>query len=325
MLTWKLLYRAFNSLFNRNKPFHIHFCPTNRCNLRCHYCQIWKEKTEELDTEKWKMIVDKIDALGVASVAFTGGEPMLRDDIFEIIDYIKSKGLYVKLTSNGALPIERYEKLLKTKIDNISISLDGIEGDDLPYSKVSPKIMEVIRHLYLHRGSKEFYISHTLTQRNREDFPKFVKFINFNFPGCGILVQPVVVGQGKLRCNTEGKVDVTILKYFKSLLNPNLYNLECQRYYLSENFQWGCRGGRLFFDIRPNGAFWICQDVPTELNILDNEFFQKWKNYDFTQLTRNCSGCIYTCYFLTQKGFEFRYWPDLIRKYILLKRGWKTS
>jgi hypothetical protein len=37
-------------------------------------------------------------------------------------------------------------------------------------------------------------------------------------------------------------------------------------------------------------------------------------------LTRNCSGCIYTCYFLTQRGVEFRYWPDLIKKYILLKR-----
>ena len=278
----------------------------------------------EVDTEKWKTIVDRVDALGVASVAFTGGEPLLRHDIFEIIDYIKSKELFVKLTSNGVLPIKRYERLLQTKIDNISISLDGIEGDNLPYSKVSPKIIDVIRYLYSHKGSKEFFISTLLTQRNQNDLPQLVEFINSNFPGLSIFVQPVVVGQGKLRCDTEKKVDVTVLRNFKSLLNPAQYNLDCQRYYLSENYRWGCRGGRLFFDIKSNGDFWVCQDVPTKLNILDDNFFQKWRNYDFTQLTRNCSGCIYSCYFLTQKGFEFRYWLDLIKKYILLKSSRRT-
>jgi len=326
ILTWKLLWRTSKTFFNRNSPFHVQFAPTSRCNLRCHYCHIWEEKTEELDTEKWKLIVDKIDSLGVASVGFTGGEPMLRDDIFEIIDYIKNKGLFVKLTSNGTLPIERYERLLQTKIDNISISLDGIEGDNLPYRKVSPKIIEVIRYLYLHRGPKQLYISHTLTQRNREDLPKFVRFIDSNFPGVRALVQPVVVGQGKLRRNTEGKVDATVLKDFKQLLNPRFFSDACQRYYSSsEGFQWGCRAGRQFFYIRANGDLWICQDVPTELNIVDNDFLQKWNDYDFTPLRRSCDGGIYNCYFLTQKGFEYRYWPDLIEKYILLKRGWKTS
>ena len=237
-----------------------------------------EEKTEELDTEKSEPIVDRIDALGVASVPFTGGTPMLRNDIFEITDYVKGKGLYAKLTSNGTLPIERYEKLLQTKIHNISISLDGVEGDNLPYSKVGPKIIDTVQYLYLHQGTKEFYISHTLIKRNREDFPKFFRFINSNFPGLRIFVQPVVVGQGKLRCNTEEEVDFTILKDFESFLNTNPYFLECQRYYLSENFEFGCRGRRLFFDIRPNGDFRICQDVPTKLNILDDDFFQKWKN-----------------------------------------------
>ena len=326
MSIWKLLYRTSRSFFDRDSLFHVQFSPTSRCNLRCHYCHIWEEQTEELDTEKWKVIVDKIDAMGAASVAFTGGEPMLRDDICGIIDYAKLKGLFVKLTSNGTLPIERYRRLLETGIDNISISLDGIEGDDLPYRKVSPKIIELIKYLYLHREPKQLYISHTLTQRNREGLAKFVSFLDSNFPGLPALVQPVVVGQGKLRRNTEGKVDASILKEFRQLLNPESFSDACQTYYSStEDFQWGCNAGRRFFHIRPNGDFWICQDVPTELNILDDDFFQKWESYDFTPLTRSCGGCIYNCYLITQKAFEPRYWPDLINKYILLNPGRQTG
>ena len=317
MFNWKLYRRAVKTFFYRNKPFFAQLCPTNRCNLRCHYCQIWEEKLDEVDTKAWRTIIDKIDALGVAVVSFTGGEPMLRDDIFELIDYAKDKGLYVKITSNGTLPIEKYEGLLRTKIDNICISLDGIDGDDLPYSKVSPKILNVIQFIYSRRGSKVFYTSTTLTQRNSEGLAKLVQFMCSNFADCGVFVQPIVVGKGKLRRDTEEKVDVAILKEFDSILDPNPYILDCQRYYSSQNFQWGCKGGKLFFSIRSDGTFWVCQDIPTELNILDDNFFQKWKKYDFDPLVRNCSGCIYSCYFLTQMLFNPRYWIGFIKKYTL--------
>lgn len=161
--------------------------------------------------------------------------PCLRNDIFEIIDYIEGNGLYVKLTSNSTPPIERYERLLQRKIDTISISLDGVEGDNLPYRKVGPKIIDTVRFLYLHRGTKEFYISHTLAKRNQEYFPKFFRFINSNFPSLRIFVQSVVVGQGKLQCNTEEKVDVTISEGFriasqsKSLFSLNAKDTICLR------------------------------------------------------------------------------------------------
>jgi MoaA/NifB/PqqE/SkfB family radical SAM enzyme len=67
-----------------------------------------------------------------------------------------------------------------------------------------------------------------------------------------------------------------------------------EKYYRSEIFNWGCRAGEFFFDIKPNGDFWICQDHPSQppLNIFDDDFERKYRAADLTH-RRNCSGC--TC------------------------------
>jgi|GEM_PF-2271685 len=68
----------------------------------------------------------------------------------------------------------------------------------------------------------------------------------------------------------------------------------------------------MFFDIKPNGDLWICQDQPSRmpLNILDPDFLPKFHSVDTGQ-RRTCSGCTYSCYVVTQKGLEPRNWPDV--------------
>jgi hypothetical protein len=68
----------------------------------------------------------------------------------------------------------------------------------------------------------------------------------------------------------------------------------------------------MFFDIKPNGDLWICQDQPARplLNIFDPDFKNKFRTADFSY-RRECSGCTYSCYFLTQKGFELRHWAQM--------------
>ena len=63
----------------------------------------------------------------------------------------------------------------------------------------------------------------------------------------------------------------------------------------------------MFFDIKPDGEFWMCQDQPTNLNILDPGFMEKWRKLDTDCLARTCSGCTYSCYVLTQKSFELKH------------------
>jgi len=82
---------------------------TPRCNFKCKFCfnRVSFAKQghlgKELTTSYLKKIIDSIEKAGVRVVRFTGGEPMLREDIFELIKYAKAKGLETRLNTNGSL------------------------------------------------------------------------------------------------------------------------------------------------------------------------------------------------------------------------------
>ncbi len=78
--------------------------------------------------------------------------------------------------------------------------------------------------------------------------------------------------------------------------------------------------GEFFFDVKPNGDMWICQDHPTRnsLNILDPEFEKEYGREDFSH-RRDCGGCTYSCYYVTQKSFEPQTWPGMAGIW------WKTT
>lgn len=104
-------------------PFLISWSLTNRCNHHCEYCGIWKMKTNELNTEEVFFVIDELSQCGNKAIAFTGGEPLIRDDIAEIIDYCFYKGIYTKLTTNGSLVKDRINGL--KKVGFVRLSCDG--------------------------------------------------------------------------------------------------------------------------------------------------------------------------------------------------------
>jgi MoaA/NifB/PqqE/SkfB family radical SAM enzyme len=78
-----------------------------------------------------------------------------------------------------------------------------------------------------------------------------------------------------------------------------------ERFYLQCGYApWACLAGRMFFDIKPDGAFWLCQDVPTNLNLQDPKFLDKWCALDCRGLAGTCPGCPYSCYVLSQMSFN---------------------
>ena len=312
----KFLCRTVRNVIFRSRPYFAHLAFTHRCNLRCRFCHIQEEKMEELDAAGMKRIIDRLDHLGIAVLSICGGgEPLLRNDFAELLNYASAKGMYTKITSNGTLSTAKYRELLASGVSEIAISLDGVDGNDLPYSHVGPKILATLRYLNDHLpAGKQLTINLTVSSANREEVPAAVACCTQEFPKARIWLNPVVVGEGKLRVPTQSKVDPDCLRPIQSptLLTPEFYRRACEEYYRSKVFNWGCRAGELFFDVKPNGDFWICQDHPcqTPLNILEDDFERKYRAADFTN-RRNCSGCTYSCYYLTQKSFEPRAWPAM--------------
>lgn len=124
MLDFKLLNSLFHLYFlRRTVPIFANLSVTDRCNFNCIHCKIPERNSKELPKEKIFSIVDKLNQLGTRKIGICGGEPLMRKDIGEIVNYIKSRNMLVSIVSNGSLVRERIEEI--KNLDLIMISFDG--------------------------------------------------------------------------------------------------------------------------------------------------------------------------------------------------------
>lgn len=104
---------------------------TQRCNLKCVHCYARSDRknyTEELSTEQGKKLIKNLSEFGVPVLLFSGGEPLMRKDLFELAEYARDVGLRTVLSTNGTLITkDTAEKLKRTGFSYIGISLDGLE------------------------------------------------------------------------------------------------------------------------------------------------------------------------------------------------------
>ena len=115
---------------------------TYRCNHRCLFCSCpWEaeadgvpkyEKGEELQLKDWEKGLDKLHPLGVKNVSISGGEPLLKDCLMDLLDYIRRKNVYNKdgsivLISNGLLMNETLLSAFKKYNVHLSLSLPGLQ------------------------------------------------------------------------------------------------------------------------------------------------------------------------------------------------------
>lgn len=114
------------------QPAVINWEITSACNLKCPHCyaRAGLKKCNELDTETMKGIIDQFAKLQPGAIDFSGGEPMMRKDFFELLAYagekIDRKVTKLKILTNGTLVTEENAKILSKYIDFAHISIDGI-------------------------------------------------------------------------------------------------------------------------------------------------------------------------------------------------------
>lgn len=105
---------------------------TRRCNLRCLYCPSDSSNRPypgELTTDEAKRVIDDLAGFGVPGVVVSGGEPLMRPDIFELAAHAQHRGLPVGLHTNGTLIDRRAALRLKAVgVVRVEVSLDGMGG-----------------------------------------------------------------------------------------------------------------------------------------------------------------------------------------------------
>ncbi len=146
---------------------------TNRCNLACKHCYSYADPNSE-DFLSTEFILDSIPELlkaGVRFVIFSGGEPLIRKDIFQIAQAMRKSGIITYLSTNGLYISEKNVDQIIETFNYIGISIDGIESvhDDFRGLKGAYKrSLEAIALIQKHGGNAG--IRFTLTKETQSSF-----------------------------------------------------------------------------------------------------------------------------------------------------------
>jgi radical SAM protein with 4Fe4S-binding SPASM domain len=308
-------------------PFLIVWDITYACNLKCKHCysNSGKPLKNELSTEQVIKIIDKIDRASVPAIAFSGGEPLIRKDIFKITKYAHDKGIYVAIATNGTLITkDKAKEMNEAGIEFVQISLDGASSKTHDSFRgingIFNKTLEGIKNCV----NEDFFvnIATTMTKYNYNEIPLIIDlckklsvnwFMAYNF---------VPTGRGEFILNNDldpyqrekllkkiyeklkNDKDINLLstapqfsrvalqmevKEDEKLIPTHFYNpkLSNQLINLAE-FIGGCGCGRFYCAIRPNGDIDPCVFFPYTVGNIINEDFEKiWYNNTTLKELRN--------------------------------------
>lgn len=211
---WKRLERNLGFYFSRIlkrplcPPDHVYFSLTNRCNLKCKMCGIPSATArieEELSTEQCKGIINQIAAMKIDHIIFSGGEPVLRKDIYTLIEHAVAKRIVqVDLISNGLLIDEEIaRKLTQSGLSHITLSIDGLEAanDFIRGRGAFQKAMATIDAFLRARGERPrptIGINFTIMDCNIDDMLPMIDLARRK--GCNIIVfQPMMSDNTEMR------------------------------------------------------------------------------------------------------------------------------
>lgn len=302
---------------------------TRRCNLACKHCRAVAEDhpyENELDTRAAFKMLDQIKEVGDPIIILTGGEPLLRDDIFDIAAYGTKLGLRMVMAPNGTLITpEIADKLKVSGIKRISVSLDGSTPethDD--FRGLDNAFENAIRGIKIAReAGLEFQINTTITKTNLDEIPKILNLAENLGAVAHHIFLLVPTGRGKYivdKAINAQEYEETLNWFYdqrektrlqlKATCAPHYYRILRQRAKADgkkvtfethglDAVTRGCLAGTGFCFISHVGRVQTCGFLDVECGDITRQTFKEvWENSsvfkemrDFNQLEKKCGIC----------------------------------
>lgn len=133
---------------NKEKGTDIEINLTESCSFKCKYCYFSYKSRKNLKIEEWKDIIDSAAQLHPDRLIFSGGDPLLREDLFEIAKFAHDQSLKTHLVSSGIIPQEKLSSVAAW-FDSVQISIDGFPKTQrylrgVPFERVMKNMKELI-------------------------------------------------------------------------------------------------------------------------------------------------------------------------------------
>jgi heme d1 biosynthesis radical SAM protein NirJ len=185
-----------------------------RCNLRCRHCY---SSSLDIDFEhelSYQQVINTIDDLKVAKVPviiFSGGEPLLRPDIFDIVAYAKKLNFYVALSTNGTLINEsNIDKIAQANFDYVGISIDGLATYHDNFRRVDGCFEQSMHAITLcKKAGIKVGMRLCLTQDNAHELPQILELMEHNQVDKFYLSHLNYAGRGKRNAQTDAIFSMT--------------------------------------------------------------------------------------------------------------------
>ncbi|TYT74225.1 heme b synthase [Desulfobotulus mexicanus] len=304
---------------------------TRSCNLNCIHCRAAARNEPypgELSTEEAFRLMGDIRKLGEVIVILTGGEPLLRKDIFDIAKHGTDLGLRMTMAPNGTLVTpENAERMADAGIKRISISLDGATKEVHDAFRAMPGAFEGAMQGVANAKAAgiEFQINTTITKKNLEEIPKILDLAVSLGAAAHHIFLLVPTGRGKEI--EETAIDAVqyeeTLNWFydqrdkvplqlKATCAPHYYRILRQRAKAEgktispathglDAMTRGCLGGIGFCFVSHVGEVQPCGFLETPCgNVKESSFVDIWQKSptllrlrDYDQLTGKCGPCEY--------------------------------
>jgi len=306
-----------------NRPLVV-WNVTKRCNLRCVHCYLEAEDRGyggELTTGEARRFITDLGAMGVPVLLFSGGEPLLRDDIFELGGLASEKGLRPVLSTNGTLiDTETAARIKASRFEYVGVSIDGDEETHDRFRRQQGAFQKAVRGIRncLSQGVKTG-IRFTISRENVKDLPAVLDLVAREGIPRFCMYHLVYSGRGRQLAGADisaaekrdvlsylarktidlhrSGVEVEILTtdnhadgvFLQSFVEAQLPDRAHQVRELL-NMHGGCSAGGKFANVDPQGNVHPCQfwqDV-TLGNVRETEFSRIWgEESDFLQALRN--------------------------------------
>ncbi len=298
------------------KPHHAQWLVTRKCNYRCLGCNVWKEQDKnELSTEEVKKGLDILKKIGIVELVLSGGDPLLRDDIGEIVEHA-SKLFVTTVYDNGSMAAKKIDAL--RNVDFVAISIDSLDEAKNDYIKSVPgawkNAMQAVETL--HNEGVKVSVTPTISQKNLYEI---VDITNY-FTGKGIPVwyclysydtsvdskQLFRIGKANDEFVITDKPAMVNLcnsliemrkKNNKILMTDKLIKALRSLYEEESKRTWKCQGLNQFLVVDHLGRVAACHSHNFAGSVFDLP--KNWKSPEYKQLRKTyheCTQCNYLCY-----------------------------
>lgn len=320
------------------RPFFGMVEITAHCNSRCVYCYCWKtsHNAAEMPPDVCKTLFPQMISLGVRKLILTGGEPLLRDDLEEVIQIAYANQLHTSIVTSGlTLTDRRLSTLTEAGLLGITLSLDSLDPTTyqklrgVPLKRVHDALSIVSR---LARDDElAVSINCVLTALNYQQVPQLVKFATEqNIP---VMIQP---------CNTDSQPEMARLlpdaEHIRSvrtmidalidmkqkgamLLNSASFLRNITQYWAGGGVPpvSTCYYGYVNITVKHNGDIIPCWRLPAVGNLHSESLIDIWHSEGFTQwrqkmVAGRCPGCWLSCSFDWQMLWHTEEQVDLFWK-----------